>query len=112
MSQLRQLSTFSSPEPAARFDLMNLQFRQHVVRLTGLIFCPAVDGSWDSIEWWNTATESDARRSVCIDGSIKDFSRVWKRQTLKLQLVWDAWTAGRKLLLNEIQNILEKEFGY
>lgn len=112
MSQPRQLSLFSSPEPAARFDLMNLQFRQHVVRLTGLIFCPGFEGTWEWIEWWNTATEDEARSLLCADGSSKGAMNFWKIQTRKLQLVWEAWIEGRHLTLGRIQDILEREFGY
>ena len=109
MSQLRQLSLFSAPEPA-RFDLMGVEFRQHVARLTGLVFCPAVDGGFEWIEWWNTATEEDTRGMLCADGSSRDFTDVWKIQTRKLQLVWEARTSGRRITLNQICAVLDREF--
>lgn len=115
----------------SRFDLNVPEFRAHLRAITGLDFdsraglrkdaSPLSDQEWQwTIEWWNTATEEDARNCRVRTpedeangvpywentGEINDQSSVWRIQTRKIQLVWDAWKAGRRITLNEIQEIL------
>ena len=104
-----QLSMFE-PQNAqgSRFDLWNAEFREHLKRLTGVVFD---DADLLAIEWWQTATENDARnaRSRTVEderngvslfentGAPQDLSKLWRIQTRKFQLAWDAWIEGRKV---------------
>jgi hypothetical protein len=133
----RQRAQLRAVPSKSRFDLNIPEFRAHLRAITGLDF-DATRGLWkDSppltpkevqwgITWWNTATEEDARNMRFRSpedqangvpywentGEPRDMSTVWLVQTRKIQLVWDAWKAGRRILLNEIQHILQKEFRY
>lgn len=119
----RQRTQLRAIPSKSKFDLNIPEFRAYLKALTGLDFDSPLESDQErqwAIHWWNTATEEDARkcrvrtpedRAAGVPywentGEINDKSSVWRIQTTKIQLVWDAWKAGRRITLNEIQAIL------
>ena len=102
---MRQTALPFPTSEGLRFDLDAPGFIEHLRRLTGLgLADPKLSTAEqaEEIRWWNTATEEDAAHRVCNDGSACDFRPVWRLQTRKIQIVWDAWLLGQRITLEEV----------
>lgn len=99
---MQQLAlSFAQPAPGSRFDLSAPGFREHLLSLTGVSYTP----------WWDAATYEDACNLPEIgtpdcpgtgQPAGEGFGKVWLFQTRKIQVIWDAWSRGERISLDEV----------